>query len=111
MILKVPFWIPVIAVVAAHASGAINVFTTASQILSGVDSTVNAIIDFKRWAPQVKSYIHATNTTSGVRVASRQHPESSIRARKPRSEIAAGNNRLRNGTTSSSQALLSGTKH
>lgn len=73
MKLYIPFWIPLVAIVAAHATGAINVFTMGAQILTGVDGTVNAVLDFKKWVPQVNTYVkghvHAASTAHRVRLA------------------------------------------
>ena len=74
--IRVPFWIPVVALVAAHASGAINVFTAGAQILTGVDATVNAVIDFHKWIPQVKDKLHADKkTTSPIGILPAAQPK------------------------------------
>ena len=55
MKLRVVWWIPVAGAFLAHATGVLD---TASQILGGIDKSLNAVVDLRKVVPQVGAILH-----------------------------------------------------
>lgn len=101
-----PAWIVAGAVILAQATGVINVFTTAASVLVAIDGTVNALIDFKKWAPQVKDYVHANTPDRRVLLAPGQHDKRVVRNGAKGQQDPAGGGRVRDGTRTAAQEVV-----
>jgi hypothetical protein len=101
-----PVWIVLGGVWLAHATG---ILSTTAGILVGVDQSVNAAIDMKKWFPQVKAYVHEHHRTAGgVLLAPKPANIKTDRNWSANRQINTRSYRLGNGGGSVSEKVLPG---
>ena len=104
--MRTPIWIAVAAILTtAQVTGAFSVFTTAASILTGIDGTVNAVLDVKKWAPQVKDYFHERPPVGRVLLAPKRGHSQVVRVGKDKQRIAHPDRRGAHSDTVSKKKL------